>query len=203
MGHLRPRKYSERLGVITPGQLQMACDLLGVGSVTAAKPASAGLWGQNILLSTTQGEFVLRGNPEPHQLQKERVVAAAIHGRSPIPVPWPYSISDDCTIFGWSFAIVPLLPGTMGSALWDTLGEEDRLALAAAHGEALAALHRTTFAVPGPYDPTRQTFAEVHDFRAWTLQRIDSLRTRCRAIGALTADAELFIDTLTEAGAGR
>jgi hygromycin-B 7''-O-kinase len=85
---LKPRKYSERLGVIDGQQLQQACDLFDLGEVERAEPPSAGLWGQNVLLSTTVGEFVLRGNPQsPQQFTKERVVAAAVNARSTLPVP--------------------------------------------------------------------------------------------------------------------
>jgi aminoglycoside phosphotransferase (APT) family kinase protein len=196
---LGPRKYSERLGVIDGKQLQQACDLFDLGTVKGAEPPSAGLWGQNILLSTTNGEFVLRGNPQsPQQFPKERVVAAAINARSSLPVPWPYHVSNDLDPFGWAFAIMPLLPGTMGSSIWEAVDDEIKLGLAAAHGQALAQLHEATFDAPGPYDPERETFVATDDFRGWTLDRIESLRGQCRAIDALSADAERYIDGLIE-----
>jgi hygromycin-B 7''-O-kinase len=194
---LESRKYSEHLGVIDGKQLQQACDLFDLGTVERAEPPSAGLWGQNILLSTTKGEFVLRGKPQsPQQFPKERVVAAEIHARSSLPVPWPYHISKDIDPFGWSFAIMPLLPGTMGASIWDAADDEVRLDLAAAHGAALAQLHQAAFDAPGPYDPQRETFVATDDFRGWTLGRIESLRGQCRAIDALPADAERYIDGL-------
>lgn len=199
MAKLERRKYSERLGVIGIEQLQSACDRFDLGTVEAAGPASAGLWGQNILLTTTTGSFVLRGNPQtPHQFLKERAVAAAIHEGSPLPVPWPYHVSEDTEPFGWSFAVMPMLEGTMGSTRWDAADDQTKLDLAAAHGAALAALHEATFDDAGPYDVTQQMFVATDDFRDWTLERIDSLRTQCRVIDALSADAELYVDRLVE-----
>ncbi len=193
------RKYSERLGVIDDSQLQKACDLFDLGVVKRAQPASAGQWGQNIFLWTTRGEFVFRGNPnDPRQFRKERTVAAIIHERSLLPVPWPYRVSDDTELFGWAFAIMPLLPGSMGSTLWEAADARSRLDLAAALGIALAELHQTTFDAAGPYDPETDRFAEVDDFRGWTLRRIEYLRTRCRSIDSLSSDAEAYIDELIE-----
>ena len=191
------RRYSDRLGVISSSQIQRACDLLGLGTLEDAEPASTGTWGQNIFLSTTRGEFVLRGNPlEPQQLAKEKVVAAEITKRSTLRVPWPYEVCSDRSIFGWDFAIMPRLAGRMGADHWNTADDRSRLALASAHGSALAELHQATFAAPGPFDVELGAFVAVGDFRSWTLDRIDSLRERCRAVGGLAADAETYIDEL-------
>jgi aminoglycoside phosphotransferase (APT) family kinase protein len=196
---LEPRAYSKRLGVIDGAQLQRACDLFDLGTVERAEPASAGLWGQNIMLSTTKGEFVLRGNPQsPQQFPKERVVAAEINARSSLPVPWPYHVSNDIDPFGWAFAVMPVLPGIMGSSIWEAVGDEIKLDLAAAHGAALAQLHQTTFDAPGPYDAQRETFVATDDFRGWTLDRVEALRGQCRVIDALSVDAERYIDGLIE-----
>ena len=199
MAAVGSRKYSERLGVIDDSQLQNACDLFDLGVVKRAQPASAGQWGQNILLWTTNGEFVLRGNPnDPQQFRKERTVAAVIHERSQLPVPWPYRVCNDTEVFGWAFAIMPLLPGSMGATLWEAADGRGKLDLAAALGVALAELHQATFVAPGPYDPESDLFAEVDDFRGWTLRRIEYLRTRCRSIDSLSPDAEVYIDEVIE-----
>lgn len=192
---LEPRLYSEGLGVIDGEQLQRACDVFDLGGVVRAEPASAGLWGQNILLSTTTGEFVLRGNPQtPSQLAKEQLVAEEISRRSTLPVPFPYHLSNDVEVFGWPFAVMPLLAGTMGARIWADADDANRIDLAAAHGRALAQLHEATFAAPGPYDDATNAFVPIDDFQGWTLERVETLRARCRGIGALSEDAERFID---------
>ena len=182
--------------------MQRACRRFDLGSVERAEPATAGLWGQTILLTTTTGEFVLRGNPTvEHQLRKERAVAAAIHDRTSLAVPWPYLVDDDTDLFGWSYAVMPLLPGSSGAALWDSADDEGRLALAAAHGHALARLHEATFAAPGPYDPERDRFVPCDDYRSWTMERIGLLRSLCRSADALSIEDERFIDGLLESSA--
>jgi aminoglycoside phosphotransferase (APT) family kinase protein len=192
-----PRKYSEQLGVITDEQLQQACDVFDLGTVKAAEPASAGLWGQNILLTTTTGAFVLRGNPQtPQQFAKERVVAAAINERSSLPVPWPYHLNMDADILGWAYAVMPLLPGTMGSTLWERADDQGKIVMAQAHGAALARLHEAAFEAPGPYDPDRGAFVAVTDYREWTVNRIESLRGQCRTIDALSTEDDRYIDTI-------
>ena len=193
------RRYSDRLGTIANAQLQQACDTFDLGLLESAEPASAGLWGQNILLSTTAGEFVLRGHPQPpHQFAKERAVAAAINARSSLPVPWPYHLSNDTELFGWPYAILPHLTGTMGSTLWDMADDTAKVELAAAHGAALAELHQARFDGPGPYDPQQGAFVRIADYRAWTLDRIELLRTRCHDIDALTPDDQRYIDRTIE-----
>jgi hygromycin-B 7''-O-kinase len=70
---LEPRKYSERLGVIDPGQLFEVAEMFELGEVISAEAMAGGLFGQNLALTTTEGDFVLRGNPHGHvQLTKER-----------------------------------------------------------------------------------------------------------------------------------
>jgi hypothetical protein len=70
-----PRKYSERLGMIDAGQLQAVADEFALGRVTNAAPATAGLFGQIVLITTATGEYAMRGNPHGHaQLTKERLV---------------------------------------------------------------------------------------------------------------------------------
>jgi hygromycin-B 7''-O-kinase len=196
---LEPRKYSERLGTIDPDQLQAVADEFGLGRVTAAEPADDGLFGQILFLSTTVGEYAIRGNPHGHaQLTKERLVARLIHEQSSLPAPWPYRVSENTDLFGWTYAVMPRLPGTNGSELWKTSDAEQRVALASACGEALARVHETTSPFFGPYDAQLDAFTELADFPAWMLGRLDAWRTACRAVDALSPEAERFIDSLID-----
>jgi hygromycin-B 7''-O-kinase len=174
-----------------------------LGRVTDAAPAEHGLFGQNVFLTTTEGEFVLRGNPHGHvQLTKERCVARFIHEGSSLPVPWPYEVCDDTQLFGWTYAVMPRLPGTTGSTLWDEADAGGRLALATASGEALARLHEAHAEFFGPYDAQMDAFIELEDFPDWTLHRLEHWRKACRSVNALSTDAELYIDKLIDECAG-
>jgi hygromycin-B 7''-O-kinase len=184
---LEPCQYSERLGVIDADQLQAVADEFGLGRVTAAEPAPGGLFGQVVFLTTTAGEYAMRGNPHGHvHLTKERRVAQLIHERSSLAAPWPYQVSENTEMFGSTYAVMPKLPGTNGEQWWDTGDAEQRIALATAFGEALARLHETTSPFFGPYDAGLDDFIAMHNFPDW----------------ALHAEAELFIDTLIDQCAG-
>jgi aminoglycoside phosphotransferase (APT) family kinase protein len=199
MSPVVPQKYSERLGVIEPDQLYEVAERFNLGTVTDAEPTVGGLFGQNLFLSTTEGEFVLRGNPHGHvQLTKERRVAEFINERSSLPVPWPYEIEDDAELFGWTYAILPRLPGTMGGLLWDAGDHADRLALAHATGDALALLHEAESDFFGPYDAQMDAFIEMDDFPEWALHRLEHWRSLCRAVNSLSTGDERYIDMLVE-----
>ncbi|OIV39293.1 hypothetical protein BIV57_00105 [Mangrovactinospora gilvigrisea] len=192
-------KYSERLGVIEPAQLQAVAERFDLGRVTDACPLAGGLFGQNLMLETTRGRFVLRGRPHgPAQLAKERRVASLIHERSSLPAPWPYRVSEDTAVFGWSYAVMPMLPGRSGQDLWSAAGEKQRVGLAGSCGRALAMLHEAGWATPGAYDDTIDDFVPVKDPEAWWLARLEAVRGQCRAVGALTVEDERFIDGVLE-----
>lgn len=196
---MNSRQYSERLGTLTGEQLQAAADRFGLGTVTGAEPASGGLFGQNVFLTTTDGEFVLRGNPHGHvQLTKERRVAKLIDERSSLPVPWPYDICDDPELFGWTYAVMPRLPGESAADLRQAADEDGRVRLAAAMGEALARLHEAQSDFYGPYDAQLDDFIEMDDFADWFLHRLEHWRNACRAVNALSAEADEYIDGLIE-----
>ena len=53
--------YSERLGAIGDEQFHAVADRLQIGRFVKAAPTTSGLFGQNVFVTTTEGEFVLRG----------------------------------------------------------------------------------------------------------------------------------------------
>ena len=77
------RVYSERLGVLAPHQFQAALARFELGDFVEAAPVSKGLFGQNVFVTSTQGEYVLRGLPHySWQFPKERFGAALLHERT-------------------------------------------------------------------------------------------------------------------------
>lgn len=155
--------YSARLGAICDEQLDAAAQRLGIGRFVAAAPATAGLFGQNLFLTTTEGEFVLRGAPhwvngapnDAWQFAKETFFARLVHERTDVPVPWPMLHDTASDIFGWPYLVMPRMPGigidVRTSAR--TFAAEDRLGIAAALGDALARLQRLRWPVAGEVDP--------------------------------------------------
>jgi aminoglycoside phosphotransferase (APT) family kinase protein len=143
------REYSPRLGVLSGAQLQAALQRFGLGELLHAAPAMGGRFGQNVFLTATSGEWVLRGHPlEDWQLPAERFFAGLIQRSSDVPVPWPCRIEVSRSLFGWPFAIVPRLPGESWALVSDGA---DALAIAGAAGRALARLHEVGWSHCGRY----------------------------------------------------
>ncbi|GAB3916725.1 hypothetical protein GCM10011575_25390 [Microlunatus endophyticus] len=200
MGLPERRQYSQRLGVIEATQLDTVAEQFGIGTIVDVWTPSGGLFGQILMLETTDGRYVFRGNPHGHtHLTKERRVARLIHERSQLPAAWPYRISDDATLFGWTYAIMPMLPGTCGRDLWASADPTERVGLAESAGRGLAMLHEVTAPMHAVYDPQVDDFVPVTtDFTTWWLERLDDTRTECRAADALSSEAERFIDGVVE-----
>ncbi|MWK36789.1 phosphotransferase [Actinomadura sp. J1-007] len=152
------RSYSERLGRIADRQLQSALDRFGLGRLVAAEPIPHGHFGQNLFLTSSTGEYVLRGDPNhPGQFEAERFYAEVLHQGTRVPVPWPYRIDPSTDIFGWSYAIMPRMPGVRPSDVGEESGPSARIAMARALGANLAEMHELTWAHPGRYYPATGT----------------------------------------------
>jgi aminoglycoside phosphotransferase (APT) family kinase protein len=203
---LEPREYSQRLGVLTHAQLQSALDRFDLGELLSAEAAPGGLFGQNVMLETARGRYVLRGNPHAGQLERERYVAELIKERTTVAVPWPYLVDEDEALFGWPFAIMPRLPGVQladGDAR-KSLSRQDKAAIVVALAECLGALHEAEFDSVGVYDSQRRGFAPAEKpyeawFADWTLWWLD----RCRAASGGTTDEDVawVHDVIAEARA--
>jgi len=73
-------QYSKRLGHITPDQFQAALTRLHLGDYVKAEPVSFGLFGQNVFLTSTRGEFVFRGALHyPWQFPTEQFFVDKLH----------------------------------------------------------------------------------------------------------------------------
>jgi len=154
------REYSKRLGAISDAQLQAALDRFGLGRLVAAEPVQGGLFGQNIFVTSTRGEFVLRGAPHHHwQLPTEQFFARMLAERTRMPAPWPFLIDLRTDIFGWSFAIMPKMKGLQLSdfRVKRSLTQDDRRAIGVALARGLAAMHELTWPIVGRYVPETGT----------------------------------------------
>jgi hygromycin-B 7''-O-kinase len=163
------RKYSRRLGSIDDGQFRSALERLGLGEFVRAEPVAGGLFGQNVFVASTTGEYVLRGAPHyDWQLPAERFFARLLHERTRTPVPWPYFLDPDDDIFGWSYALMPRMPGLKPSdiAADEELTNDERLGMARSMGENLALMHALNWPHPGGYDLATDTIAPLEE--SWT-----------------------------------
>ncbi len=189
------RTYSEALGNISDAQLQAALKRFDLGTLIRAEAAQTGLFGRNIFLTTTSGEYVLRGAPwDPRQYEKEAFFSRLIHERTDLPAPWPYLIELSQDIFGWAYAIMPRLPGLdVGNVdVRKQFSRDDRLGLARAMGHALARLQGLTWPHYGDYDPTTGTIAPIKtSYAEWTVEGVREWLARCRAASAATTATDV------------
>lgn len=157
-------EYSQRLGRISDAQFAAATGRLGVGTFVRAAPVTSGLFGQNVFLWTSEGEFVLRGAPhwvdfetvgpwrfernDRWQFAKEILFASLLHARTEAPVPWPQLLDEKTDILGWPYIIMPRMPGLCFDerSIRKALAPDQRLAVAKAIGNALA--HQQTLEWP-------------------------------------------------------
>lgn len=197
------REYSQRLGTLTGAQIQRALDRFDLGRLLDAQPAPGGLFGQNVLLETTSGGWVLRGHAHyDGQFEKERFFSRAIHERTSADAPWPFHIERTTDIFGWHFALMRRLPGVnvLADDVRKTLFDEDKVQIASAMGNQLALVHQATWDAPGTYDhaadeiaPLTQTYAE------WFLAIVHERRDLCiRDAASLTEDDVAWMASLVE-----
>jgi hygromycin-B 7''-O-kinase len=152
---MQGRIYSQRLGMITDEQFQAALDCFKLGHFLRAEPIPFGLFGQNVFITSSEGEYVLRGQPHfPWQFATEQFFAQLLHERTQVPVPWPYLIQPSTEIFGWSFVLMPRMTGLQlaDPQVKTQLGSANRRGIAHAFGENLARIQDVKWSTSGRYN---------------------------------------------------
>jgi aminoglycoside phosphotransferase (APT) family kinase protein len=160
--------YSQRLGDISGAQFEAAAERFALGRFVKAEPITSGLFGQNVFLTTTAGEFVLRGAPhwvkgdgdttwrreDRWQFTKEKLFARLLHARTDVPVPWPMHHDETSDIFGWPYLVMPRMPGLCTDERGIlALAAEDRYGVAVAVGKMLAQMQTLTSPFAGDVSP--------------------------------------------------
>jgi hygromycin-B 7''-O-kinase len=189
------QEYTKRLGTIEPAQFQAALDRFDLGTFVAATPIPFGLFGQNVFVTSTHGEWVLRGCPHyDWQFPTEQFFVQLIHERTRVPVPYPYLVNLETDIFGWSYIFMPRMPGIQlaDEALVAQLSGDDRLGLARAMARTLAELHTIHADCAGTYDyktHTIQPFAK--NYRGMILESIRELLAASQSYNANTTVSDV------------
>ena len=198
------KEYSARLGKITSEQFQSALARFGLGDFIRAEAVPFGLFGQNVFITSTQGEFVLRGVPHyPWQFPTEQFFVEQLYHRTHVPVPYPYWVEPATDIFGWSFVIMPCLPGIPLSdkAMVGAFLNEDRLAIARALARTLAEVHSLTWDCSGKYDSETQRVQPFDGgYSSWVVERIREKISRARSynLHTTTSDSD-WVETIIDA----
>lgn len=188
------KEYSRRLGSIDDDQFGSALERLGLGEFVRAEPVSGGLFGQNVFVASTTGEYVLRGAPHyDWQLPAERFFTRLLHEHTLAPVPWPYLLYPDDDIFGWSYAVMPRMPGLKlaDRAATEGLTSDERFEMARSMGENLALLHALRWPHQGRYDLAADTIAPLEEsWTEWVAAEARRWLTLARRHSDVTTDAD-------------
>jgi aminoglycoside phosphotransferase (APT) family kinase protein len=182
------------LGDISEEQFQAALDCFNLGKFIKAEGIPAGLFGQNVFLTSTEGEFVLRGVPHYNwQFPTEQFFAKFLVTRAGLKAPWPYLIEFDPSIFGWSFAIMPRLAGDNVSEphLRARLIPSEKIEVAQALGRNLAQMHSPKWDSTGKYDYTSGTIKPFEPgYTEWVLAELRQNFALARSYSEATTAAD-------------
>ena len=204
---------SKRLGPVDHEQLSRALARFELGDVRKVEPVPFGLFGQNLFVTSSVGEFVFRGAPHgPTQFPTERFFTRLLHERTSVPVPWPYQIDDSCEFFPWSYVIMPRMPGLQVTdrEVRRNLTAADLRSIARAMAHNLAAMQQITVRHCSRYDsdrdivrpvpiadnaqwPFNDGYGEVVDppsHRDLVIARVQRILERARAANDRTTDAD-------------
>lgn len=164
--------YSQHLGLISDEQFQAALDHFNLGRFIQAEPIPFGLFGQNVFVTSTEGDYVLRGRPHFWwQFPTEQFYTRFLHERTRVPAPWPYLIDTTTEIFGWSYALMPRLPGLQlaDPQVRAQLTPVERRAIARTLGTNLADIQAAKWPASGRYNAATgnvEPFELAHEL-AW------------------------------------
>src|SRR6185503_2658833 len=197
------REYSKRLGMITDEQLQRALSHFDLGTFLHAEAIPFGLFGQNMFITSTSGEFVLRGVPHyDWQFPTEKFFTEQLHAKTHVPVAHPYLLNLSSEIFGWSYVIMPRMAGVQlaDSQVTAGLSIDERRGIARALAAMLIEIQTLAWEYSGRYDFMTQMVERRHDdYRGWVVHRIRELVAQAQSHNANTTSADVaWVENIIE-----
>lgn len=210
-----PEIYSQRLGAISVEQFQAVAARLNLGRFVAAERVTTGLFGQNVFMRTSAGEFVLRGAPhwvqsmgdtehrreDRWQFTQEVFFARQLHERTTVPVAWPMLHDERDDIFGWPYVVMPRMPGECfdDRRIVRDLEPAERSDVARALGLTLAEMQTLTWPFAGDFD-RRSIRLEPYPGggEKWVADEVAMLVDLADRNGAMTLDDRRWIDDVSQ-----
>ncbi|EKE13767.1 MAG: phosphotransferase protein [uncultured bacterium] len=187
-------QYSERLGSINNAQFQKALDKFNLGLLTKTEKILFGNFGQNIFLTTTKGNFVLRGKPHySWQFKNEKLMVDLLHEKTNTKVPHPYLIDENTDIFGWSYVIMPRLGGRqlIDKNEQKNLTLKDWKEIASAYAINLIEMHKLTYKYSGKYTDNYIGIKPFSpSFSSWIIQSINILLDKSSSYNKKTTEQD-------------
>ncbi|OAB35872.1 phosphotransferase [Paenibacillus macquariensis subsp. defensor] len=163
---------SNKLGAISNRQLQLMLDRFNLGTLISSEKTAFGVMGQTMKVSSSTGDYILKGNPLfSGQFLEEKFFVDHLHQHTTLKVPSPYLIDETEDIYGWTYSIMPCLPGTHMNvpdiqAILTTT--EDKEQLAELMANTLVELHRWKTKQFGELDPLTHTIRPFEgSYRTW------------------------------------
>ncbi|KKO52669.1 phosphotransferase [Paenibacillus sp. DMB20] len=164
------------MGDITNEQLQLMLDRFNLGKLISSEKTSKGVGKQTLSVTSSSGEYVLKGNPLfEGQFVEEKFYEDHLQTRTRLPVPFPYLVDESKDIFGWSYSIMPRLPGRHMNdrEIQEKLSREDRKRIAERLAECLCDLHSWKTEDYGEFDPANQKIRPFEgSYQRWLYGRI-------------------------------
>ncbi|WP_349409864.1 aminoglycoside phosphotransferase family protein [Pseudalkalibacillus sp. SCS-8] len=162
---------TNKLGAISNEQLQWMLDRFNLGKLISSAKTREGVMSQTMFVTSTEGQFVLKGNPlYPGQLQEEKYFVDNLNQNPSIHVPHPYQIDEQEDIFGWSYALMPCLSGEHLQPDWP---KQDKLMVAEALAETLKEMHSWKVEQFGELEPSDfQIKSFEGSYKKWLYDRI-------------------------------
>jgi len=165
---------TNKVGILTNKQLQEMLDRFNLGKLLSFQETSKGVGKQTMFVSSTSGEFVLKGNPlYEGQFIEERFYIENLSKLTSLPLSLPYIVDTQSDIFGWTYAIMPRLPGRHYNDLKETLNPEEKMNIVELLVECLSELHHWKVESYGEFDPKSYTIRSFNgSYKTWIYNRI-------------------------------
>ncbi|SMH34445.1 MULTISPECIES: phosphotransferase family protein [Cyanophyceae] len=197
-------EFSNRLGLISELQLQAALAHFNLGDFIKAEPILFGNFRQNLYLTSTKGEYVLRGVPHtPWQFEHEKFFYKLLFEKTKVPVPLPFLIDYSDDIFGWSYVIMPRIKGLNLSdpKVKNKLTENDLEEISKAMGENLILMQELYWDFPGHYDPKLKSIKKLNKkYQEWIFYQIYYYLDLSIRYSKITHVDILWVDNLLKQG---
>jgi hygromycin-B 7''-O-kinase len=193
---------SNKLGEITNAQLQLMLDRLNLGKLISFERTANGAMGQTMFVSSTEGDFVLKGNPLfLGQFIEEKFFIENINKRTGVVVPVPYIIDDSEEIFGWSYSLMPRLQGEhLNSPKIETsINKNEKLEIAELISNTLLEFHSwkvSQFGELEHYNLTVKPFEGI--YTEWLYNRIRFWLDDAKKYSDISSEDTLWVETLLE-----
>ncbi|MGM7682116.1 phosphotransferase family protein [Cytobacillus sp. Hm23] len=189
---------SKKLGHITDTQLQSMLYRFNLGKFVSSEKTANGVMGQTLLVTSTEGKFILKGNPLfSGQFTEEKFFVEKIRDRTSIAVPTPYLVDDNEDIFGWKYAIMPLLPGKHLGEVSSRVFLEDNFKIAEVIAETLTALHSWKVNAFGELNTKDFSIRPFEDtYRIWLYDRIIYWLNDAKKYSTITTEDISWVDEL-------